>query len=157
LGELLSDMRRIASRRGEIRALMRDEVITPSFRERLMLAVTQVNRCRYCSYAHTREALASGITEDEIGALGKGFFGESPANEVPALLYAQHWAEADGVPETSVRDQVIARYGAPVVEKMELALSMIRAGNLMGNTLDYLLHRVSFGRWGKWKSRDGTR
>jgi hypothetical protein len=50
-----------------------------------------------------------------------------------------------------VRDQVVARYGAQAVELMELGLRMIRAGNLSGNTFDYLLYRISFGRWGTYK------
>jgi AhpD family alkylhydroperoxidase len=148
LGELLTDFRIIMSRRKEIRSLMRGKVIAPDFRERLMLVVTAVNRCRYCSYAHAREALSNGISQEEIEALGKGMFEGSPSEEVPALLYAQHWAEADGEPEAPVRDQVVAQYGEQVVEMMELALRMIRAGNLSGNTFDYLLHRISLGRWG---------
>ena len=75
-------------------------------------------------------------------------FEGSPSEEVPALLYAQHWAEANGEPEAPVREQMVAQYGERVVEMMELALRMIRAGNLSGNTFDYLLHRISFGRWG---------
>jgi hypothetical protein len=31
---------------------------------------------------------------------------------------------------------------------IEVILRMIRAGNLMGNTLDWLLYRLSFGRLG---------
>jgi AhpD family alkylhydroperoxidase len=151
LAELLTDLRVIMSRRKEIRALMRGEAIAPAFRERLMLVVTAVNRCRYCSYAHAREALLKGIPQGEIEALGKGMFEESPSEEVPALLYAQHWAEMDGEPEAPVREQVVARYGEQVVETMELALRMIRAGNLSGNTFDYLLHRIPFGRRGVWK------
>jgi len=148
LGELLTDFRVIMSRRKEIRSLMQGEVITPAFRERLMLVVTAVHRCRYCSYAHAREALSNGIPQEEIEALAQGMFEGSPSEEVPALLYAQHWAEADGEPEASVREQVVAQYGEQVVEMMELALRMIRAGNLSGNTFDYLMHRISFGRWG---------
>jgi AhpD family alkylhydroperoxidase len=148
LGELLTDLRIIMSRRKEIRALMRGKAIAPAFRERLMLVVTAVNRCRYCSYAHAREALVEGIPQSEIEALGKGMFEESPSEEVPALLYAQHWAEMNGEPEAPVREQVVARYGEQVVGAMELALRMIRMGNLSGNTFDHLLHRISFGRWG---------
>ena len=148
LGEFLADVRMMRSRRQEIRTLMRGEIISPSFRERLMLAVTQVNQCRYCSFAHAREALSKGMSQEEIEALGKGTFDASPPREVPALLYAQHWAEADGAPEPSVREQVVARYGEQAVGLMELAFRMIRAGNLSGNTFDYFLYRLSFGRWG---------
>jgi len=152
-GELLADFRAIMSRRKEIRSLMRGEAIAPSLRERLMLVVTAVNRCRYCSYTHAREALSTGISQAEIEALASGTFEDSPPEEVPALLYAQHWAEMNGEPEAPVREQVVERYGEQVVETMELALRMIRAGNLSGNTFDYLLHRVSFGRLGVWKQR----
>jgi AhpD family alkylhydroperoxidase len=148
LGEALTDLGSIMSQRKEIRYLMKGDVITPTLRERLMLTVTQVNQCRYCSYAHAREALSEGISQQEIQALGKGMFEESPLEEVPALLYAQHWAEANGEPEAPVRAQIVARYGEHAVEMMELALRMIRAGNLLGNTFDYVLHRISFGRWG---------
>ena len=130
---------------------MRGSIIAPAFRERLMLTVTAVNQCRYCSYAHAREALSKGVTQQEIDALGEGIFDGSPVEEIPAMLYAQHWAEANGEPEASVRDQVVMRYGDQVVDRIELALRIVRVGNLTGNSFDFLLHRLSFGRLGAWK------
>lgn len=138
----------IVSQRKQIHALMHGQIITSSFRERLMLVVTAVNQCRYCSYAHAREALSAGISQAEIEALAGGLFEDSPPEEIPALLYAQHWAEMGGLPDPSVRMQVNELYGEQKVEMIELALRMIRMGNLSGNTFDYLLHRVSFGRLG---------
>ena len=145
---LIADFRAITSRRREIRPLMRGQVIDPAFRERLMLAVTQVNGCRYCAYGHARQALAEGISAEEIEALGQGMFAGSPPEEVPALLYAQHWAEAEGDPDPAARDRVVEQYGEQVTAGIELALRMIRMGNLAGNTWDYVLYRISFGRWG---------
>jgi AhpD family alkylhydroperoxidase len=150
LDEFFTDLRAIMSRRREIRPLMRGGVIASAFRERLMLTVTAVNSCRYCSYGHARTALSEGVSQDEIEALGNGFFDDSPAEEVPAMLYAQHWAESNGEPDPSAREQVVVRYGEHIVSAMELAMRMIRMGNLSGNTLDYLLHRISFGRLGAW-------
>jgi AhpD family alkylhydroperoxidase len=148
LKDILVDFRAIISRRKEISPLMRGEVIDPAFRERLMLVVTEVNGCRYCSYAHAREALTVGIPEKEITALGEGVFEDSPEEEIPAMLYAQHWAEADGAPDLEAREHIVAQYGAEVVDAIDLAVRMIRMGNLSGNTLDYVLYRISFGRWG---------
>ena len=148
LKALLRDLKSILSQRREIRSLMKGHIISPAFRERLMLVVTSVNQCRYCSYAHAREALSTGISAGEIKALAEGMFDESPAEETPALLYAQHWAETDGAPEEIVRKKVTALYGEPMFKQIELTLRMIRMGNLFGNTVDYLLYRVSFGRWG---------
>jgi len=148
LGEFLTDIRIIMSRWKEIRLLMRGKTIDSAFRERLMLAVTAVNKCRYCSYAHAREALASGIPKEEVEALVQGMFDGSPSEQLPALLYAQHWAEANGKPEAPVRDRVVSQYGDHTVRMIDLVLRMIRVGNLSGNTFDYLLNRISLGRLG---------
>lgn len=148
LGDILTDFRAVWLQRDLLRSMMREGGLDPAFRERLMLVVTGVNGCRYCSYAHAREALAEGIAQEEIDALGEGMFASSPSEEVPALLYAQHWAETDGEPEPAVRERVKQQYGEEALEQMEVALRMIRVGNLLGNTFDYLLHRASFGRWG---------
>ena len=146
--EWAADLRALLSRRREIRALMHSPEIDAAFRERLMLVVTEVNGCRYCSYAHARQALAEGISPAEIEALGQGALAGSPPDQAPALLYAQHWAESDGQTDPAARAQVVARYGEQATRQIELALRMIRMGNLMGNTWDYVLYRVSFGHWG---------
>jgi hypothetical protein len=148
LGELLTDFRIIVSRRKEIRSLMRGKIITPAKRYRMGFHKKRSKHWHKGCFAHAREALSNGIPQEEIEALAQGMFEGSPSEEVPALLYAQHWAEANGEPEAPVREQMVAQYGERVVEMMELALRMIRAGNLSGNTFDYLLHRISFGRWG---------
>jgi len=148
VGELLSDIRGIFSQRKSIRKLMRGNVITPAFRERLMLTVTGVNQCRYCSYAHSRQALSDGITKEEIDELTRGMFDGSPQKEIPALLFAQHWAESNGKPETAIRNKVENIYGSEVMTAIELTLRMIRVGNLSGNTFDFILSKATFGRLG---------
>jgi len=97
------DLGAIIARWRDMRALMRGEIVDGAFRERLMLTVTAVNGCRYCSWAHARQALVTGITGDEVRSLLTGEVGDSPAAELPALLYAQHWAESGGRPEAAVR------------------------------------------------------
>jgi AhpD family alkylhydroperoxidase len=149
LGGFITDLRYILNRRKNIHVLMRGDILDPKLRERIMLVVTSVNRCRYCSYAHSREALSMGISKDEIEELGKGMFKGSPADELSALLYAQHWAEKDGQPEEIIRSTVVEKYGMEKVKNMELAMRMIRVGNLLGNTGDYILYKLSFGRLGK--------
>lgn len=43
--------------------------LDPQFVERLMLAVTEVNGCAVCSYAHTRMALREGIARRRSSCL----------------------------------------------------------------------------------------
>jgi len=64
-GEFLHDIRVVLSRRALLGRALR-QVISPSFRERLMLVVTEVHDCRYCSYFHSRHALAGGVSEAEL-------------------------------------------------------------------------------------------
>ncbi len=146
--QLLRDIRSVMRRRSDMRNLMHGDTISASFRERLMLAVTEVNQCRYCSYYHAKQALVEGLSEDELQALTEGEFDNSPAQERPALLYAQHWAEADGSPDEEACARITEIYGAETANAIDLALRVIRIGNLMGNTWDFLLYRVSLGRWG---------
>ena len=113
-----------------------------------MLAVTEVNRCRYCSFVHTRAALQSGLTPGQIEQILKHEVQGCPPDELPAVLYAQHWAETDGRPDEEVRGQLVRQFGSGKVAKIEMALGMMRAANLTGNSLDYLLFRISFGRLG---------
>ncbi len=147
-GELLDDFRAIWQRRPLIRRAMR-ELISFAFRERLMMVVTEVNGCRYCSYYHARLALRAGISTDELRELLSGSIPpNAPQDELPALAYAQHWAETNAHPDPQARQRLMEIYGRDKAEAIELVLRMIRSGNLAGNLWDYWLFRLSFGRLG---------
>jgi AhpD family alkylhydroperoxidase len=130
------------------RAVTRSNSISPAFRERLMLAVTEVNQCRYCSYAHTKMALQTGLSPGEIQMLLKHNVQNSPEEELTAILYAQHWAETDGHPDPEIRRVLEGEYRTARVEMIEMILRTMRMANLIGNSLDYIIFRVSWGFWG---------
>jgi len=148
IGKFWKDVISLLAKREKIREMMREGQISPAFRERLMLAVTSVNQCRYCLHAHARQALVQGISEVEIQELSLGTFDQSPRDEIPALLYAQHWADSDGNVDPEARERLISTYGSQRTQAIEMSLELIQMGNLLGNTFDYLLYRISFGRWG---------
>ena len=50
----------------------RQSGVSKEFRERIMLAVTEVNGCRYCSYFHSKQALEAGMTAAEVKQLANG-------------------------------------------------------------------------------------
>lgn len=135
--------------RARIRAVMRQQnPISPAFRERLMMAVTAVNGCRYCSHFHAREALLAGISEAEVEALLDGIVDHCPEEQITAVFYAQHWAETNASPDSEARRELARILGSDTARAIELVLRMIRMGNLVGNTWDYFLYRISFGHWG---------
>lgn len=113
-----------------------------------MLAVTAVNGCRYCSYFHTKQALKSGITAEEISNLLSGDVANCPQDEAVAVIYAQHWAESDAHPDLEAVKRLQQTYGGEKAEAINLMLRMIRMGNLLGNSWDYLIYRISFGKMG---------
>jgi AhpD family alkylhydroperoxidase len=130
------------------RSLMKGTEMPAAFRERIMLAVTSVYGCRYCSWVHTREALRNRVEQDEISSLLTGSVDGCPEEEAVALLYAQHWADADGKPDSQAVSRLEEAYGREQAQAIEVLLHMIRLGNLAGNTWDRFLHRISFGRLG---------
>jgi len=122
--------------------------ISPSFRERLMLTVTAVYGCRYCSYFHARQGLKSGVNSEEAVALLAGSLEMCPPEEAMALLYAQHWAESNANPDTEAIERLERAYGKETAKAIHLMLRMVRIGNLAGNLWDYFLYKLSRGKWG---------
>ncbi len=146
--DIFSDLWFPIRNRGRLREITRKELISPALQERLMLAVTAVNGCRYCSYFHTKQALKSGITAEEISHLLAGDVADCPGNEAVAVAYAQHWAESDGHPDPEAVQRLQQTYGHERTEAIHSILRMIRMGNLLGNSWDYLIYRISFWRKG---------
>ena len=147
--EFFSDIVFLTKNRKEMREINKGIIISPAFRERIMLAVTAVNRCRYCSYFHTGEALKSGLSQEEISRLLSGEITACPPDEASAVIYAQHWAESNACPDPIIVQKLRETYGQEKANAIQLALRMIRVGNLTGNSWDYLLDRLSFGNWGQ--------
>jgi len=145
--ELFSDLWFPISNRKRLKEVTNKRLISPAFQERLMLAVTAVDGCRYCSYFHTKQALKSGLTPEEISQLLSGDVDNCPEEEAVAAIYAQHWAESGAHPDPEAIRKLQQTYGVEKSEAIHLMLRMIQMGNLMGNSWDCLLYHISFGKW----------
>ena len=102
--------------------------IDPRMRERVIMAVTEVNGCRYCAWIH-------GSWQDFLGE------GVNRADAEQAVLtYARACAEAgkplDPTPLT-------AQLGTAGVRELRATVAQIEVSNLVGNTLDGLLARLT--------------
>jgi len=114
-----------------------------------MMVVTEVNGCRYCSWYHSAQSIKAGLSEEELRTLREGSIPQdAPADEVPALVYARHWAQTNAKPDPAFQRGLSETYPPERAALINVLLRMIRAGNLMGNTVDRLLYLVSFGRLG---------
>ncbi len=111
----------------------------PAFRERIMLAVTEANDCRYCRYIHGGWAEAAGVD------LEHAFEGTDA--ERAAFAFAGEVAEKEslgGAVET--RPDLEVFYDPATVRRIEAITAAIMAGNLAGNTLDAFIERLGGGR-----------
>ncbi len=153
--DFLKDMRFLLGNRSLVKKALNSGAISFAFRERLMMVVTRVNGCRYCSYYHSAQSIKAGLSNDELRALLAGQIPEdAPAEELAALAYAQHWAEANANPDPDARCRLEETYLQERADMIHAILRMIRAGNLLGNTWDHFLYRMSLGRLGL-TARDG--
>jgi alkylhydroperoxidase family enzyme len=100
--------------------------IDPRTRERVILAVTEVNGCRYCAWIH-------GGWEE--------FLGDAAVDPGEALLtYARACAEAGEPLDPAPLLEVMP---ADAVRAVRATVAQIEVSNLVGNTVDGLLARLT--------------
>jgi AhpD family alkylhydroperoxidase len=136
-----ADIRRALKNMGDFREAHRAGRVDQAFAERIMLAVTRVNGCRYCAFGHARAALQSGVSQEEVNQLTSGEWETLPLEQVPALLFAQHYADSGGQPDAAAWDRLVEVYGEKTAQDILANIHMITIGNLLGNTFDALISR----------------
>ena len=107
-------------------------LISEHFVERLQLAVTEVNGCAACSYAHTSMALKMGMDAQEISSLLCGEADQIKPEEAKAILFAQHFAENRGKPDKEVLETITKEYGNEKAKIILAACRMMLVGNIYG-------------------------
>jgi len=122
---------------------LRDKQITRAFVEKIMTVVTAVNGCTYCSWFHAKQAVASGMTEEEVkNIFNLQFHADASEFEMVALLYAQHFAETNRQADDEMTEKLFDHYGENTAKHIILFIRMIFFGNLTGNTWDAVLSRL---------------
>ena len=116
--------------------------VSAAFSEKIMLAVTQVNGCRYCNYVHTKNAIDTGITEEEINAMLNGELGEIENDESLALMFAQHYADTNGMPDKETYENFVQHYGTQKAADIMANIKVIMTANIHGIALDALHSRL---------------
>lgn len=112
------------------------------FIERIHLAVTEVNGCAACSYAHTYMALNQGMSSEEINSFLSGdgrFINES---EAKAIVFAQHFADLRGLPKADAYEVVKEEYGEEKAHIILSAAQVMLVGNIYGIPMSALQARL---------------
>ena len=140
---VLGDISFLLGNIGKIKAARKNPSLSHAFTEKIMSVVTAVNGCVYCSWFHTREASAAGVSQSEIDDLFKLQFDTEANNyELPALVYAQRFAETARNPDPLDTAAFVKHYGTKTAGEIMLFIRVIFFGNLAGNTYDAFLSRL---------------
>lgn len=116
--------------------------VDATFIERLMLAVTEVNGCEVCSYAHTRMALKSGFSREEIDSFLQGSDAFIVPDEATAILFAQHYADSRAKPDRQAYDRLVREYGKEKSRIIVSAIQVMMLGNVIGIPISALYSRM---------------
>jgi AhpD family alkylhydroperoxidase len=119
--------------------------ISASLREKIFLAVSSVNDCRYCKWAHSHWAMAQGVALEEVNEI-LGHQSEAleakDADEAAAILFAQHYAEhLDQIDPESI-ENLRKHYSDDQVAEIIAYVRFITFTNLTGNTVDVFFDRI---------------
>lgn len=120
----------------------KDKSLQSELIERIMLGVTEVNGCEVCSYAHTKMALEQGFSNQEIQNLLTGTADDIPSDEMPAFLFAQHYADTRGNPTEESWNRIVSLYGENKATGILGAIRSIMIGNVHGIALSALFSRI---------------
>ncbi len=110
----------------------RNKELSPKFIERIMLAVTEVNHCGLCSHAHTRKALESGMSCEEIRKILAGSIDDVPDDEVAAVTFAKYYADTRGHPTMKSWQHIVEIYGISKARGILGSIRTIMIGNTYG-------------------------
>lgn len=121
-------------------------LMNKKLKERIMLAVTEVNGCSMCSFVHTKLALSSGMSSKEINNILDGIHNDIPIEDSVAVVFAQHFADSSENPSGEALSRLIEEYGSKKSELILAACNVITMTNGMGTSMDYLYSRLKFNR-----------
>jgi len=133
-----------------IKKARKADLISEQFKERIMLAVTNVNGCSLCSYAHTKFALESGMSDTEIQKLlssDPDVHESIPQDEAAAITFAQHYADTRCKPDKKAWLNIVERYGNEKALGILGFIRIITMGNALGARLSGIVNRVKHQKY----------
>lgn len=118
--------------------------IDKDFIKKLLLVVSEVNGCMYCSWFHGKMALFfSNIDPQVIENILSTEIGQKISDyEIIGLAYAQHYAATNKKPDPEAVEMLYEYYGKYKAECIQICIDIIYLANLAGNTFDAFLSRL---------------
>jgi AhpD family alkylhydroperoxidase len=141
--QFVSDAVSLGKRAPSLIGAIATHKVDPRFREKVLLAVTSVNQCRYCNLVHTSWAQLLSVDPNEIEQIkALGPCEACDPDELPAIEFAQHYAQTKKNPAPERLAALHEKYGKEKADALLLFLDLIWFANLSGNTFDAFLSRL---------------
>ncbi len=134
---LFSDLGYLISHGRAIGRAMKNPDVGRDFIGKIMMVVTAINGCTYCTWFHAKQAVEGGMSQEEMQSMfDLQFEASATEHELPGLLYAQHYAETNRQPDPDMTARLNDFYGETTARDVMLMIRVIFFGNLLGNTFD---------------------
>lgn len=127
-----------------LKLFKRKNGINFKLKERIMLAITEVNGCAMCSYVHTKLAIKAGLSDQDIKALLEGELSNVPKEEALAILFAKDYAYNHEKIDQAFYQKLIEKYGTRKARAILGVSQVITMTNGMGISLDHLKGTLTF-------------
>ncbi len=140
--EVAADIVGLWLRAPALAAVYLREVLDPTLRERIMVAVSRVNACAGCTVVHERWALRVGVPVSDLEALGLGDLARLDDRSRAAIVYATALAEGRfrGIPDGELIASARRYLTAGELRAVEAVARMMALANLSANTLRHTSH-----------------
>ncbi len=116
--------------------------VDPGFREELMLAVSRLNGCRYCSWGHHEWAQISGVSNEELAQLEQLDPSGFDRRKWVAISYVRALVKGDFERvQPELRRAMQHKYSPREIRQIELIANVMDVGNRGSNTFDAMLSR----------------
>ncbi len=125
-----------------LRLNRKQKLVSAHFKERIMLAVTEVNGCEACSFAHTKFALEEGMSAAEIEAILSGDTGAVPQHEMVGIFFAQHYADNRGKSSKKSWQRLVDEYGEDIALVLLAFIRIMSVGNIYGIAYSAISDRI---------------
>lgn len=117
--------------------------LDPGFREELMLAVSQLNDCRFCTWGHHEWAQISGVSNEELAQLESLDPSGFDRRKWVAIAYVRALVKRDfkGV-QPELRRAVQHKFSPQEIRQIELVARVMDIGNRGSNTWEAMVSRL---------------
>lgn len=144
--QLIGDVLSLTPQTGIIYRVWLKHEIDPGFREELMLAVSELNQCRYCTWAHHEWAQMVGVSDDELAHIEQldptGF----DRKKWLAISYVRALVSANFGPiDEALVFEMQASYSTQEIKEIDIVARIMDIANRSANTWDALLSRLRGG------------